>query len=76
MGCQYLDDVYELYWLGALEGEELAVVHEHVDRRCPYCLEHLREAGLTVYLCTLLAPPARLGPKAEARLLNRLRKGR
>jgi hypothetical protein len=76
MGCQYLDDVYELYWLGALEGEEFTVVREHVERRCPYCLEHLREAALTVYLCRLLAPPARLGPKSKARLLSRLRRSR
>jgi hypothetical protein len=76
MGCQHLDDLYELYLLGALQGEEHAVVREHVERRCPYCLEHLREATLTIYLFTLLTPPARLASKRKAQLLNRLRKNR
>ncbi len=76
MGCQYLDEVYELYLLGALEGEEATIVREHVERHCPYCLDHLREATLTIYLFTLLAPPARPGPKKKAQLLSRLRKHR
>ncbi len=74
MGCQYLDEVYELYLLGTLEGEESAIVREHLERHCAYCLEHFREATQTVYLLTLLARPARLDPKAKARLLQRLRK--
>ncbi len=76
MGCQHLDDVYELYLLGALEGEEYTILREHLERKCPYCVEHLREASLTVYLLTLLAPPARLGSKHKAQLLSRLRRNR
>ena len=49
MECQYLDDVYELFLLGLLKPKETAEVKEHVERGCHYCLDHLREAGQSVY---------------------------
>ena len=76
MGCQHLDDLYELYLLGALEHEESAAVRQHLERRCPYCIGRLREATLTVHLFTLLAPATRLSPKPKDQLLSRLRKNR
>ncbi len=76
MGCQHLDDIYELYLLGTLEPQEYAIVREHLERHCPYCLDHLREATQTIYLLTLLTRPARPDPKQKARLLQRLRKSR
>jgi predicted anti-sigma-YlaC factor YlaD len=74
MGCQYLEDVFELYLLGALCREDLAAAEEHLARGCPDCLEHLREAALTVYLLTQPARPARLDPKHKSQLLRRVRK--
>jgi len=74
MGCQYLEDVYELYLLGTASGEDCASVSEHLERGCPECIEHLREAALTVYLLGQPARPARLDPKQKSRLLRRLRK--
>ncbi len=77
MGCEHLDDLYELYLLGALDDAQGAVIREHLERGCSYCVEHAREASLTLYLFTQLAPPARLvSKKGKAQLLNRLRKGR
>jgi hypothetical protein len=49
MECQYLDDVYELFLLGLLKPKETAEVKEHVERGCHYCLDHLHEAGQSVY---------------------------
>lgn len=74
MGCQHLDEYYELWLLGTLEGEACAAIREHAARGCPYCLERLREAARTVYL--LIQPPRliRPDPKRKARLLRRLRK--
>ena len=76
MGCQYLDEIYELFLLGVLSAEEGAKVQEHVERGCPYCLEQLREAALTVYLLSQTMRPARLDPKQKSQLLHRLRKKR
>ncbi len=74
MGCQYLEDLFELYWLGALCREDLASVEEHLARGCPTCLEHLREAALTVYLLAHPARPARLDSKRKSRLLRQFGK--
>jgi hypothetical protein len=49
MECQYLDDVYELFLLGLLRPKEAVAVKEHVERGCPYCVDHLREAAQSVY---------------------------
>ncbi len=74
MGCQHLDDLYELYLLGALEVEESEAIAEHLARNCPYCLEHLREAAQTIHLITFLAPAGRPGQGLRARLLERVKK--
>jgi predicted anti-sigma-YlaC factor YlaD len=74
MGCQYLEDLFELYLLGTLCREDLAAVDEHLARGCPNCLEQLREAALTVYILAQPARAARLNPKRKSQLLRRLRK--
>ena len=76
MGCQYLDQNYELFLLGALSVEEDASIQEHVERSCLYCLEQLREAALTVYLLTWAGRAERPNPKQKSALLRRLRKSR
>jgi hypothetical protein len=74
MGCQYLEDLHELYLLGTLAAGDAAVVAEHLQRGCPSCLENLREAVLTVYLLSQMVRPARRDPKLRSHLLRRLRK--
>jgi hypothetical protein len=76
VGCQHLDQNYELFLLGALSVEEDASIREHVERSCPYCLEQLREAALTVYFLTWAGRPERPDPKQKSTLLRRLRKTR
>ncbi len=77
MGCQHLEELYELYLLGALEPEDAAPVSEHVRRQCPSCCQGLREAALSVYLLCQTAGPARISARAgsqqKAELLRRLR---
>ena len=73
MGCQRLDESYELFLLGALPAGEAADVSEHVERGCSYCLEHLREAALTVYLLSQTARPARLDQKLKSQVLRHVR---
>jgi len=76
VGCQYLDQIYELFLLGALSAEEDAAVQEHVERDCPYCLDQLREAALTVYYLTRTGRTERPDPKQKSALLHRLRKSK
>ena len=78
MGCQHLEELYELYLLGALDPEDAEQVSEHVRRGCPNCARGLREAGLTVYLLCQIALSSR-GSRAsdsrqKAELLRRLKR--
>ncbi len=74
MDCQYLDEIAELCLLGGFVGGTCAGLREHLERGCPACLEHLREAALTVYLLSQTTRPARPSPKVKSQLLSRLRK--
>jgi hypothetical protein len=73
MECQYLDDVYELFLLGLLKAKETSTVKEHLERGCPYCLDHLHEAAQAVYF--LLCGPKGRKPPAQVKteILRNLR---
>ena len=77
MGCQHLEELYELYLLGALDPEDADRVNEHVRRECPSCYQGLREAALAVYLLCQTADPARIPARSDSlqknQLLRRLR---
>jgi hypothetical protein len=72
MDCRYLDDVYELFLLGLLKPKEAAEVSEHVERGCPYCLDHLREAAQSIYFRLSGAKPRNPAPRVKSDLLHRL----
>ncbi len=59
-----MNELYELYVLGALEADQVAEVDEHLGTRCAYCLEHIQEAITVVSAMSGLAedqkPPVRL----------------
>lgn len=74
MGCEHLDEYYELYLLGTISDGGCADVREHLERDCPYCLEHLREAALSVYLLSLPLRTVRPDPKRKAQLMRLLKK--
>jgi anti-sigma-K factor RskA len=44
MTCEELKDMFELYALGLLEGEEKSEVEEHLARGCEACQSSLRDA--------------------------------
>jgi hypothetical protein len=72
MGCQHLEDEYELYVLGALSpgaGADLAL---HLSAQCPNCLQGLREAAESVYWLVQSVDPVRPRPAVKSRLLGRL----
>jgi hypothetical protein len=72
MGCQHLEDSYELWWLGALSPKVSQDLGEHLARGCPHCLERVREAGEMVYLLGLAAKPARPHPRVKSELLRQI----
>jgi hypothetical protein len=74
MGCRHLEEVYELFLLGALSEQGSLELREHLARGCPHCLVRIREAVETVYLLSLLSKPARPNPRVKAELLRRLHK--
>ena len=72
MGCQYLEEVYELWWLGALSEQGSLDLHEHLARGCPHCLARVRDAAETVYLLGLASPPVRPPPRVKSELLRQI----
>jgi anti-sigma factor RsiW len=72
---RHLEDVYELFLLGALPPEDSLELCEHLTQGCEHCRKRLKEAARMVYLLSLTAKPASPGPKAKADLLRLLRKG-
>jgi len=74
MGCEHLDDYYELFLVGLVPEGVGANIREHAAQGCTYCLEHLREANLSLYLLSLTPKPSRPDPKLKAQVLKRIRK--
>ncbi len=68
MGCQYIEELHELYLLGALDQVVSAPLTEHLEQGCPYCHERMREAALVAYALSLNTRPVRPSPKLKARL--------
>ncbi len=72
MGCQHLEDEYELYLLGAIPpggGDDLEL---HLSAQCPNCLEGLREAAESIYWLLQSADPLKPRPAVKSRLASRL----
>jgi len=64
-----MDELYELYLLGALEFEQASEIAGHVNRQCAYCLARLKESSRVIEslpsLIELKQPP----PELRARVL-------
>ena len=72
MGCQHLEELYELWLMGSLSVQGSLDLHDHLGRGCPHCLARLREAAETVYLLGLGSKPARPNPRVKAELLRQI----
>ena len=72
MGCQHLEDEYELYLLGALSPGAGGDLELHLSAQCPNCLQGLREAAESIYWLVQSANPVRPRPVVKSRLLDRL----
>lgn len=79
MTCADLRDSYDLYSLGLLDGEEKREIEAHLERHCPVCEKHFKDA-LAVNTLLLsqvhqVVPPSRLRRRVLASV-GRERAGR
>lgn len=74
MGCQHLEELYELWLLGALSEQGSMDLREHLRRGCPQCVGRVREAAETVYLLGMAAEPARPNPRVKTEVLREISK--
>ena len=72
MDCRHLEELYELFLLGALSEQTALELLNHLRRGCPGCLTGIQEAAETVYLLDLAAQPARPHPRVKAALLRQI----
>ncbi len=72
MGCQHLEELYELWLLGALSGQGSVDLRDHLARGCPHCLARVREAAETIYLLGRSPKPARPHPRVKTELLRQI----
>ena len=74
MDCKHLEDLYELFLLGALSEENALEMREHLTRGCARCVGRAKEAARTVYLLSLTTKPVSPAPKTKDDLLLQLRR--
>ncbi len=72
MDCQHLDELHELWLLGALTEQASRDLGEHLARDCPNCLTRARDAAGMVYLLALGSKSVRPHPRVKAALLSRI----
>ena len=65
-----MDELYELYLLGVLEYAEAAEIQEHLNRKCEYCLAHIRESSAVVASFASLAEVTPPPPELRERVLS------
>ncbi len=74
MGCQHLEELYELFMLGALSEEASSELRDHLERGCEYCQARVREAAATIYLLCLITKPARPNARLKSQILRDLQR--
>jgi anti-sigma-K factor RskA len=67
--CKQLEEHYEAYALGALEGEDRAALEAHLRRNCPDCTRGVERARWVVSQLAYLAPEAEPSASLRARVL-------
>ncbi|MCI0621804.1 MAG: anti-sigma factor [Acidobacteria bacterium] len=68
--CKQMEEYYEAYALGALEGEERAALEAHLETGCPVCKQHVSEARWLVSQLAYLAPQTEPPSHLRARVLK------
>jgi anti-sigma-K factor RskA len=69
MDCKLLQEHYEAFALGALEGEERTEIQAHLDRACPNCTAGVGQLQVVVAQLAYLAPEAEPPSRVRRNLL-------
>ena len=64
-----MNELYELYALGALERDAYSEIHNHLSEGCEYCTDHVRDAVYSAAMLSSLAEAVAPPPEVRARLL-------
>ena len=64
-----MNELYELYALGALEADAYSEIRGHLSDGCEYCTDHIREAVYAAAMLSSLAEAVSPPPEVRARLL-------
>ena len=70
MGCQHLEELFELWLMGALSEQGSREILEHLRGGCADCLTRVRDAAETIYILGLSSKPVRPHPRVKAELLR------
>ena len=76
MVCQHLEELHELWLLGALSATGASDLPAHLARGCPNCVARMREASEIVYILSLRAKPLRPSPRVKAELAAKIQSAR
>jgi hypothetical protein len=74
LDCRHLENVYELFLLGALSDDNVLELREHLTGGCERCQLRIKEAARTVYLLSLTTKPVLPATKVKDDLLRLVRK--
>jgi anti-sigma-K factor RskA len=64
-----MDELYELYALGALEDDAASEIEQHLAEGCAYCSERMQDAVYATAMLSSLAEPVEPPPAVRTRLL-------
>ncbi len=64
-----MNELYELYALGALETDAYSEIRGHLSDGCEYCTDHVRDAVYAAAMLSSLAEAVSPPPEVRARLL-------
>jgi anti-sigma-K factor RskA len=64
-----MDDLYELYALGALEIDEAVEIDKHVADNCDYCMQHIGQAVTSTAMLSGMQDPIEPPARVRQRLM-------
>ncbi len=69
MNCEAMNDMFELYTLGLLDGAEKAELEAHLERNCPQCSANLKSALALNASLLAMGPVSEPSSRLKARVM-------
>jgi anti-sigma-K factor RskA len=67
--CQEFSELYELYAMGALDGEEQAELEQHLESGCPVCSTGITRANASMQFLAILPEQVEVPARLRERIL-------